>query len=77
MDTYIHYKTKNLYIIIDCGASEPLLENPETKEWTPAVVYQEYSHLNPETQEYERVESPRIFIRSKESFFKSFSLCQL
>lgn len=70
---YIHYRTKGIYKIFR-AQPEPLLENPDTKEWTEAVIYFPVMELNQETGEYETLKGDlRLFIRSKESFNKSFS----
>lgn len=66
---YQHYKTGNVYRVV---SRDVLLENPDTKEWVPGVLYEEWIHINPENGTKIYVRDQRKFMRSETRFKESF-----
>lgn len=71
-ETIVEYDgTKNRYLVLSDNAR---IKHPETREWMPGVIYQEYKHLTSNGY-YEDVATPNIYVREKEEFKQKFSLC--
>lgn len=65
---YIHYRTKNIYKVIE----ELFLENPSTRNWEEGVLYQE-AYSVPDVGKIKEKPNPKCkFVRSKERFLSSF-----
>ena len=64
------WRTKNRYKVLNMNSK---MKHPETGDWIPAVIYQEYKVLD-KTGEYIETTNGQVYIREKTDFINKFSL---
>lgn len=65
-------KTRNRYRILK---EDSEMKDPGTRQWIPAVIYQEYRHWNNALGDYDPpIEGGKVYVREKSDFIEKFDL---